>query len=127
MATDINAVAQAFVTHYYNLFDSGKEGIANLRMLYQDSSMLSFEGQNIQGSANIIRHLSELRFTSVNHVVKSMDVQPSGVPGALLVSVQGDLKVDGEANPIKFAQVWHLLPQGNSFWVYNDIFRLNYG
>lgn len=181
--SDINAVAQAFITHYYGLFDSGKQGISQLSGLYQASSMLSFEGKNIGGTEAIVDHLmvrnlwknetilyyrfvytysysvyfiflpvfnlflyflwlfykalevtnamnfesifstslpvlisyqftasfhfsitcfiipfyqltpQNLPFQKVKHVPKSIDVQPSGVPGALLVSVQGDLLV----------------------------------
>lgn len=40
--------------------------------------------------------------------------------------VTGDLAVDGSANPIKFAQTFHLMPNGASWYVHNDIFRLNY-
>jgi hypothetical protein len=34
---------------------------------------------------------------------------------------------DGEANALKFSQVFHLMPVGSSFVVTNDMFRLNYG
>eukprot|EP00933_Yihiella_yeosuensis_P057415 TRINITY_DN57226_c0_g1_i1.p1 TRINITY_DN57226_c0_g1~~TRINITY_DN57226_c0_g1_i1.p1 ORF type:complete len:134 (-),score=22.45 TRINITY_DN57226_c0_g1_i1:91-471(-) len=123
--SDPKAIAEAFYKHYYNLFDSGKQGIAQLQSLYKDASMLSFEETNIMGAANIVNHLGNLPFQKVTHVVNSVSVQPSGVPGALLVFVQGELKIDNEEHPMKFSQVWHLLPENGSFWVHNDIFRLN--
>lgn len=54
------------------------------------------------------------------------DSQP--VPGGgILTQVTGDLAVDGSPNPIKFAQTFHLLPTAAGSWyVHNDIFRLNY-
>ncbi|KAD3641873.1 hypothetical protein E3N88_31097 [Mikania micrantha] len=48
---DPDAVAKAFVEHYYSTFDTNRSNLANL---YQESSMLTFEGQKIQGSANIV-------------------------------------------------------------------------
>lgn len=55
-----------------------------------------------------------------------MAVQPNGI----LVSVSGNLVIDDGTNPMKFAQCFHLLPdpaQPGSYWVHNDIFRLNLG
>ncbi len=37
---------QAFTDHYYNTFDTAR---ANLASLYQEQSMLTFEGQKFQG------------------------------------------------------------------------------
>ncbi len=55
------------------------------------------------------------------------------------------IQVDGGENPMQFSQVFHLIPEGGSYYVYvhpttivllrltrrglrfNDIFRLNYG
>ncbi|KAF6166034.1 hypothetical protein GIB67_012931 [Kingdonia uniflora] len=48
---DPEAVSKAFVDHYYSTFDSNR---ANLSNLYQDTSMLYFEGEKVQGSQNII-------------------------------------------------------------------------
>lgn len=36
-------------------------------------------------------------------------------------------QTEGEANALKFSQVFHLMPVGTSFVVTNDMFRLNYG
>ena len=41
--------------------------------------------------------------------------------------VSGDLLPEGETRPLKFAQVFHLMPAGASWFVFNDMFRLNYG
>jgi len=34
---------------------------------------------------------------------------------------------EGESRPQKFSQVFHLMPAGASWFVFNDLFRLNYG
>lgn len=36
------------------------------------------------------------------------------------------VQVDEEQNPQMFSQTFQLVPEGGSYWVFNDIFRLNY-
>jgi len=35
-------------------------------------------------------------------------------------------QIDDETNPQRFSQVFHLVKDGDAFFVINDIFRLNY-
>ncbi|KAL3526188.1 hypothetical protein ACH5RR_014560 [Cinchona calisaya] len=121
---DPDAVAKAFVEHYYSTFDTNRPGIANL---YQDGSMLTFEGQKVQGSHNIVSKLTALPFHQCRHHISTVDCQPSGPAGGMLVFVSGTLQLVGESHSLKFSQMFHLMPtpQG-SFYVLNDIFRLNY-
>lgn len=122
---NIDQVGQAFVNHYYSLFDTNRSA---LQPLYKPQSMLSFEGEKFQGDANIIGKLNSLAFSRVQHLVKSLDCHPSGADTVIVV-VCGDLCVDNNPNPLKFSQTFHLIPdkQTNGYWVHNDIFRLNYG
>jgi len=93
--------------------------------LYTDESMLSFEGEQFKGVASIIDKFSS--FGQIQHVIKSFDAQPS-VNNGILCFISGDLFIDGGENPVKFAQVFHLLPGGSAgFFCFNDMFRLNYG
>lgn len=91
--------------------------------------MLTFEQDQCQGPERIMNKLTNLKFQQVQHKIKLIDCQPSGVPNGILVAVNGDLKIDNENNPIKFSQVFHLLPDqaGKNYWVHNDIFRLVIG
>eukprot|EP01126_Amoeba_proteus_P039980 TRINITY_DN423_c0_g1_i8.p1 TRINITY_DN423_c0_g1~~TRINITY_DN423_c0_g1_i8.p1 ORF type:complete len:124 (-),score=21.34 TRINITY_DN423_c0_g1_i8:41-412(-) len=117
-------IAKAFVLHYYTLFDSNRAGLGSL---YQEGSMLTFEGERLQGSASILKKLTGLPFQSVAHKVDTMDAQPS--PGnGILIYVTGQLQVDG-GNTLRFAQVFNLQPTGvpGGFYVLNDLFRLVYG
>ncbi|KAF6005382.1 Nuclear transport factor 2 [Cyanidiococcus yangmingshanensis] len=122
-------IAEAFVNHYYSVFDTDRSQLATL---YRDVSMLTFEGTACMGASAITQKLVSLPFQKVRHHVVTCDAQPV-LPESLngvLVFVNGDLTVDDGAQAIKFAQVFHLLPDRNSpglFWVYNDLFRLNYG
>ncbi|KAI9433827.1 nuclear transport factor 2 [Lactarius indigo] len=122
---DINSIAKQFTDFYYTTFDSNR---ASLAPLYRDTSMLTFEGTQIQGTSQIVEKLTSLPFAKVQHKVTTLDAQPSNptVP-SLVVSVTGLLVVDDSPNPLQFSQVFQLIPEGGSYYVLNDIFRLNYG
>jgi hypothetical protein len=87
--------------------------------------MLTFEDKQVQGAEAIVQTLAGLAFRTVRHVVKTVDAQPT-VGNGVIVFVSGDLFVDGETNPIKFSQVFNLQPNGASFYVLNELMRLNY-
>ena len=88
--------------------------------------MLSFEGSDVQGSTAILGKLTALPFQRSQHRISTIDAQPSLAPGSLLVFVTGEILIDEETNPQRFSQTFQLVQSGDSFWVYNDIFRLNY-
>ncbi|PPQ67657.1 hypothetical protein CVT25_012685 [Psilocybe cyanescens] len=122
---DISTIAKQFVDYYYKTFSEGR---ANLKALYRDNSMLTFEGIPIQGAVAIIEKLEALPFAKVQHKVTTLDAQPSSpAVSSLIVSVTGLLLVDDSENPLNFSQVFQLIPEGTTYYVFNDIFRLNYG
>jgi len=122
---DINAIAQQFTDFYYQTFDSNRSGLGPL---YRDTSMLTFEGTPTQGVNAIIEKLASLPFQKVQHKVTTRDAQPSSPSVAsIIVNVTGLLVIDDSPNPLQFSQVFHLIPEGGSYYVLNDIFRLNYG
>ncbi|KAL9256989.1 Nuclear transport factor 2A-like protein [Drosera capensis] len=97
---DPDAVAKAFVEHYYTTFDTNRSNLGNL---YQDASMLTFEGQKVQGAANIVAKLTGLPFQQCQHSITTVDCQPSGA-GGMLVFVSGNLQLVGEQHALKFSQ-----------------------
>jgi len=121
---DPDALSKAFVDHYYSTFDTNRQALIGL---YQEGSMLTFEGEKIQGAQAISNKLNGLPFQQCKHNISTTDCQPSGPAGGMVVFVSGNLQLPGEEHTLKFSQMFHLLPtpQG-SFYVYNDIFRLNY-
>ncbi|KAH7437287.1 hypothetical protein KP509_05G064200 [Ceratopteris richardii] len=121
---DPEQIAKAFVDHYYTIFDTNRPGLASL---YQDGSMLTFEGQKLAGAQAIVGKLTSLAFQQCKHNISTVDCQLSGPGGGMLVFVSGNMQLPGEEHPLKFSQMFHLLQssQGN-FYVHNDIFRLNY-
>ncbi|XP_042504614.1 nuclear transport factor 2B-like [Macadamia integrifolia] len=125
MEEQVELVGKAFVDHYYQLFDTNR---ANLPSLYHPTSMLSFEGQKIQGVEEIARKLTQLPFDHCLHTISTIDSQPSSLPGGIIVFVSGNLQLQGEEHHLRFSQMFHLVPTPEgSFVVQNDIFRLNYG
>ena len=87
--------------------------------------MLTFEGQQFQGAEQIVGKLRTVG--QVNHTVKSMDVQPSNNPNALVIFVTGIIQIGGD-NPLHFCEFFQLVSTGpNQYYVHNDVFRLNYG
>ncbi len=67
---DPDQLSKAFVAHYYSTFDSNTP---NLLGLFQESSMLSFEGEKIQGAQNISNKLSSLPFQQCKHDISTVD------------------------------------------------------
>jgi len=115
-------IATAFVKHFYSTFDTNVEGLAGL---YSPQSMLTFEGNQVCGKDNIVEKLRSIGV--VKHEPKSMDVQPSSNPNALLIFVTGNIKIGG-GNPLHFCEMFQLLSTSSgSYYLHNDIFRLNYG
>ncbi|KIY62714.1 nuclear transport factor 2 [Cylindrobasidium torrendii FP15055 ss-10] len=117
------AIANQFTDFYYATFDAGREG---LKPLYRPESMMTWEGQQFLGVDAIMEKLAALNLGNVRHHVSARDVQPSSkVDSAIVVLVTGFLQTDD--NPIAFCQTFQLMPDGGSFWVFNDIFRLILG
>jgi hypothetical protein len=89
--------------------------------------MLTFETSQVQGAKDIIEKLTSLPFQKVAHRITTLDAQPaSPSSGDVIVMVTGDLLIDEEQNPQRYSQVFHLIPEAGSYYVFNDIFRLNY-
>ncbi|WWC68841.1 uncharacterized protein I206_102777 [Kwoniella pini CBS 10737] len=120
--SDPTAIAQQFTQFYYQQFDTNRNGLGSL---YRDTSMLTWENTQIQGSTAITEKLVNLPFEKVSHKIVTIDAQPSSPSTAsLIVLVTGQLLVDDGTNPLQFTQVFHLMPEGGSYFVFNDVFRL---
>ncbi|MFS7894644.1 putative nuclear transport factor 2, NTF2-like domain superfamily [Helianthus anomalus] len=117
---DPDTVAKSFVEHYYSTFDTNRASLANL---YQDSSMLTFEGQKIQGSSNIVAKLTSLPFQQCKHSITTVDCQPSGPSGGMLVFVSGNLQIAGEQHALKFSQVHYSFSR---FYFITCVFSIAY-
>jgi hypothetical protein len=83
---------QAFLQYYYGLFESNR---AQLATLYQEQSLLTFEGQKFQGAQAIGGKLSQLPFAQCKVNAGTMDFQPS-ISGGIIVFVTGSILVRRE-------------------------------
>ncbi|XP_044015067.1 probable nuclear transport factor 2 isoform X1 [Aphidius gifuensis] len=116
-------IGKGFVQQYYLLFDDPAQR-ANLASMYNvETSFMTFEGQQIQGSAKIMEKLTSLSFQKISRVLTAVDSQPM-FDGGVLINVLGRLQAD-EDPPHAFSQQFVLKPLGNSFYCQHDIFRLN--
>ena len=94
-------------------------------MEQSDSSMLTFEGQQFQGSQAIMQKLRTVG--PVTHTIGSTAIQPSSNPNAILVFVTGTIRI-GNDNPLHFCELFQLVASApGAYYVHNDLFRLNYG
>jgi hypothetical protein len=118
---DPEAVGSAFITYYYQLFESNRPALVGLGSefsdlfqrntdqhypqqplccccsiaqgnLYQDASMLTFEGQKFMGTQAILGKMSSLAFGACKIHLSSKDFQPS-VSGGIMVFVTGNIQV----------------------------------
>jgi len=119
-----NEVGQQFVQHFYQTFDTNRQGLAQL---YANESMMTFEGESFMGTEKIMAKLSNLKFGKIQHKLTKVDCQPNPFNGGVMIFVTGDLKVDDDDNVLKFAQVFHLAQANGSWVIINDMFRLNIG
>ncbi|XWS19456.1 hypothetical protein CRYUN_Cryun31cG0017600 [Craigia yunnanensis] len=100
MEEQIDLVGKAFVDHYYHLFENDRPALSPL---YQPSSMLTFEGQKIQGVECITAKFNQLPFDQCRHVISTIDSQPSST-GGIVVFVSGSLRLPTEEHYLRFSQ-----------------------
>ncbi|EGD72288.1 hypothetical protein PTSG_00309 [Salpingoeca rosetta] len=82
-------IGRAFAEHYYNIFQTNRE---QLFTLYQDDSMLTFEGTPVQGQADIAKKFQALSFRSIQINCTAIDCQPRP-DGTIFVAVIGQIQV----------------------------------
>jgi len=115
-------IGKAFIDQYYQMFDNPATR-ANLQALYNaEQSLLSFEGQQMQGAAKIMEKLGGLTFQKIQHLITTVDCQPM-FDGGILINVLGQLKTDEDA-PHGFTQCFILKPLSGSWFIAHDVFRL---
>ncbi|KAJ2394064.1 Nuclear transport factor 2 [Coemansia sp. RSA 2603] len=89
-------------------------------------STMNWEGTRLAGTEAIVEKLTSLPFTKVAHKITTTDALQSlpNVP-AVVIMVTGQLLVDDETKPQQFSQTFQLV-NDNGFFIFNEIFRLNY-
>lgn len=109
-SVNFEEVSKAFTQHFYMTFDTNREGLASL---YTDQSLMTYEGTQIMGQAAIMNKYRSLGFNQAKHNIKTQDAHPNPLqPNAVIVFVTGDLQIEGQEYPMKFAEVFHLVQTG---------------
>ncbi|TXG47091.1 hypothetical protein EZV62_026385 [Acer yangbiense] len=103
MEENTEMVGKSFVDHFYHLFDNDR---ASLSSLYQPTSMLTFEGQKIQGVEDISAKLRQLPFDQSRHQISTIDSQPCSSTGGIVIFVSGSLQLPGEEHLLRFSQIF---------------------
>jgi len=122
LTPDTNEIAGAFMTHYYQTYDTNPDGLAGL---YLPNASLHFEGQQFDGPAAIVEKHKVVG--QVNHQIQTLEMQQQSIGGnAVCIFVTGRLSIGGD-NPLQFAQFFQLVADANGgFALLNDMFRLIY-
>ena len=150
-------IGKAFAEHYYQTFDTqrvnlqtlytdqslltfeneqfmGMQAIMTKLTVRHRSSAWRVRSKPLAGGADARARApvppairtQTLAFQTVQHKITTIDSQPTP-GGGVLALVTGDLAVDN-GNVIKYAQTFHLMPNpAGSWYIHNDMFRLNYG
>lgn len=114
--------ASAFVDQFYASFDGNRGALG---ALYQADSMLTFEGEQVQGAVAITALLANLPL--MNHRKDSqypvVDAQP--LPnGGIMVHVLGQFVVAEQDAWHSFSELFTLSPRPNGYYLLNHIFRM---
>ena len=99
-------IAEQFLNHYYGTFSSNRPA---LQSLYQQDSTLTFEGEQYTGTQAIAGKFAALPFQQIQFQVVTKDIQMGINQNCLLIFVNGTLRIDNEANNLKFSQSSNLL------------------
>jgi len=119
---DFNEVAHAFATFYHGAI---LKGISDVITLYREQSMMTCETNQVQGIGAITEKLAP--FTKSQREIATLDAQPGGPGGSIIVLITGVVRLEGQEHPQKYSQCFHLVPESGTYYVLNDIFRLVYG
>jgi len=117
-----DAIGKAFTQQYYALFDDAASRPQLVNLYNAEHSLLTFEGQQMQGAAKIMEKIASLTFQKIAHLITAIDCQPS-FDGGIVINVLGQLKTDDDP-PQSFTQCFVMKPNGDSFFIAHDIFRL---
>lgn len=140
---EVKDVSQMFLEHYFGQYDSTRDNLGNL-FKETKASVLSHEGTSFMGRNDIMTKLKSLPNVMHNGQSFTVDVQcvnEADKPAILFMLMSGQIVIDenqineikagkltiDKANQIKFAQVFQIVKENNSYYIGNQLFRLNYG
>ncbi|KAI6694634.1 hypothetical protein NL676_022344 [Syzygium grande] len=88
---DLIAEVKRFVENYCRTFDANRADLVNL---YQEESVMTFDGQEIQGKEGILAKLNSLPFQQCQHHIGTINCLPDGLNGDVFVLIIGKIRLD---------------------------------
>lgn len=80
--------------------------------------MMTFEGNQVQGSEAIIQKLKSVG--RLSHTVKTLDVQPSYSENCIVIIVSGSITIDG-GNALHFTETFQLVASApGQYYVHSE-------
>ncbi|CAB3365980.1 Hypothetical predicted protein [Cloeon dipterum] len=122
MNPNFDEIGKEFVKQYYSAFDNIGTRPNVVSFYNAETSLMTFEGKQLQGAQAIMEKFSSLGFKTITRIITAVDPQPM-FDGGIVISVIGRLQCD-EDPPHAFSQVFVLKPLNTSFVLQHDIFRL---
>ncbi|XP_059473653.1 probable nuclear transport factor 2 [Neocloeon triangulifer] len=122
MNPNFEEIGKEFVKQYYLQFDNIVTRPNVVNFYNAETSLMTFEGKQLQGAPAIMDKFSSLGFKNISRMITAVDPQPM-FDGGIVISVIGRLQCD-EDPPHAFSQVFVLKPLNATFVLQHDIFRL---
>ena len=113
-------LAEEFLNTYYATMMNNRNQLINF---YTDNSTLTYEGQTYRGLKEISEKFEGFSFNKIQFGLENFDHQESCIQGGLMILLSGKLTLDDQ-NKLQFSQFFHLLPNGNTYYVHNELFRV---
>lgn len=122
-----DALGQQFLPAFYRMLDdpAGRQGIAQF---VRDQTVLTVGNDMFKGSVHIAHklHYFPPLISAQARKVEGIEAMPSPANGVFLF-VHGELQMSGEVHTQRFIDVFHLMPEGQNWWITNLIFKFHGG
>lgn len=120
----IQGIADAFLTQYYNTMKLDRESRMALVQFYSEVSQITYSGSKFIGLKQIEEKVQSLSYNTIDFAEMKSDVQAGPLPGSFLVFVSGYLQMDKQ-NQFAFTQLFNICPNGQGgYYIHNDFFTV---
>ena len=114
-------IGKGFTGQYYATMQSDRSQCAGI---YRPNSLMTYNGTQLQGTDDIMQHLTGLGIDGIVYQVQDTDCHPTSTGGVLAV-VNGELKLPGEDHSLTFNDVFNLaLDEQGNYYVANQLSRV---
>eukprot|EP01039_Chlorochromonas_danica_P007387 gene7387-8170_t len=112
-------IGKAFISFYYSNLFSNPDALSGV---LQPQSVLTMEGNKVEGSENIVGKLRSMKDVPHNVLTADFQLGPNG--STLIVFVTGQVQVEA-GKPMLFSQFFQLVATGpGQYYLHNTVFRI---